>query len=227
MAKCLNLQDIIVKEEDIVVKGEREENLKIILNTAKYNDDHQAKILEQYEMFKLKVKDILEKGNENNEVLKRFEHLLFQTHACSTECDKKCPDKGKIVEPRVLIPMKLLHLFLKEPALYQGLKEFFHLYLRCLLKTHAQGVAESMGSTERKGGRECILKIWEERPSFVGTGPQCTKLTGWERKHWTDISKMECGILSHNSTEQNLWSFRERREKNHGFLSSSWLILHY
>ena len=146
MAKCLDLQDIIEKEEDIVVKGEREENLKIILNTAKYNDDHQAKILEQYEMFKLKVKDILEKGNENNEVLKRFEHLLFQTHACSTECDKKCPDKGKIVEPRVLIPMKLLHLFLKEPALYQGLKEFLHLYLCCLVKTHAEGVAESMGN---------------------------------------------------------------------------------
>ena len=42
------------------------------------------------------------------------------------------------------IPLKLLHLFLKEPTLYQGLQEFIHLYLCCIIKTHAEGVAESM-----------------------------------------------------------------------------------
>ena len=33
-----------------------------------------------------------------------------------------------------------------ENSLYSGLQDFLHLYLRCLVKTHAEGVVESMGN---------------------------------------------------------------------------------
>ena len=42
--------------------------------------------------------------------------------------------------------MRILHLFYKEPVLYNGIKNFLHLYLRGLAKTHAEGVVESMGN---------------------------------------------------------------------------------
>ena len=42
--------------------------------------------------------------------------------------------------------MKIIHLFLKEPELYTGIKNFLHLFLNCIVKTHAELVAESMGS---------------------------------------------------------------------------------
>ena len=42
--------------------------------------------------------------------------------------------------------MKFLHLFLKEPELFKGIEVFIHLLLRCVVKTHAETVAESMGN---------------------------------------------------------------------------------
>ena len=33
---------------------------------------------------------------------------------------------------------------LKEPILYSDIEEFLHLYLKCIVKTHAEGAAESM-----------------------------------------------------------------------------------
>ena len=46
---------------------------------------------------------------------------------------------------------------LREPQLYKGIENFLHLFLRCATKTHAEGVAESMGnivemhSSKRRG----------------------------------------------------------------------------
>ena len=42
--------------------------------------------------------------------------------------------------------MKFVHLFLKKEELYLGIEKFLHLLLRCVLKTHAETVAESMGN---------------------------------------------------------------------------------
>ena len=42
--------------------------------------------------------------------------------------------------------MKFLHLYIKEKELFQGHENFLHFFLRCTVKTHAEGVAESMGS---------------------------------------------------------------------------------
>ena len=52
----------------------------------------------------------------------------------------------KIREPRSIISMKILHLMLKFSELYEGISEVLHLFLRCAAKTHAEGVAESMGN---------------------------------------------------------------------------------
>ena len=49
-------------------------------------------------------------------------------------------------QPRQTNLMRILHLFYKEPVLYNGIKNFLHLYLRGLAKTHAEGVVESMGN---------------------------------------------------------------------------------
>ena len=42
--------------------------------------------------------------------------------------------------------MKFLHLFLKKEELFTGISCFLHLFLRCLMKTHAETIAESMGN---------------------------------------------------------------------------------
>ena len=42
--------------------------------------------------------------------------------------------------------MKVLHLFLKSAELYDGLKDFLHLFVSAATKTHAEGVAESVGN---------------------------------------------------------------------------------
>ena len=40
----------------------------------------------------------------------------------------------------------VLHLILEEPTLFHCIQNSLHLYLRCFVKTHAEGVAESMGN---------------------------------------------------------------------------------
>ena len=58
--------------------------------------------------------------------------------------DKK--DQGKVVFPKVPISIKVLHLFLKKEELFVGIKSSLHLFVRCLMKTHAETIAESMGN---------------------------------------------------------------------------------
>ena len=48
--------------------------------------------------------------------------------------------------PLKIINMKVLHLFLKEAALYSGVEQFLSIFIQCAVKTHAEGVAESMGN---------------------------------------------------------------------------------
>ena len=95
--------------------------------------------------FKFRLKAVVQ-CSEGDELLRRFETHLFQTHNCSNECDKNCPAKDKVSMPRLPIFLKIVHLFYKEPSLYLGLEDFLALFLRCLVKTHAEGCAESMGN---------------------------------------------------------------------------------
>ena len=79
-----------------------------------------------------------------------MEHLCYETHQCSSECNvklyKDCKQFQKVKEPRVVILLKFYHLFLREEDLYTGIEDFLHFILRCATKTHAEGVAESMGN---------------------------------------------------------------------------------
>ena len=58
--------------------------------------------------------------------------------------------------------MKCLHLVLREKDLHLGLEKFLNFLLRCTMKTHAEGVAESMGNVL---GMHCLkrrgLNIYE------------------------------------------------------------------
>ena len=43
---------------------------------------------------------------------------------------KVCPFEGKVIEPREPNLVRIIHLFYKEPILYNGIKNVLHLYLR-------------------------------------------------------------------------------------------------
>ena len=165
MAKCLDLQDLLEKEETETLRKEREKCLKSVAKIAKYEDGEVEKILKQYQKFKERLSEVVK--NEENEVTKRFETLLFVTHSCTKKCESKCLRKGKILEPRIPILFKIVHLFYKEPSLYLEIEDFLQLFLICIVKTHAEGVAESMGSLmdihgNKRRGRMDILPTGKE-----------------------------------------------------------------
>ena len=58
----------------------------------------------------------------------------------------QCQNYQKLKDPAEIITMKVLHLFLKTPELYKTLKNLLHLCISVATKTHAEGVAESMGN---------------------------------------------------------------------------------
>ena len=142
MGKCLDLGDILEKEETEEIRREREKNLRMVMKTAKYEEEEKEMVVKEYEVFKERVKDMNKVGGENEEVVKRFEHLLFEAHTCHPDCvkverrvpgkhpTKVCSEKGKIPMPRVPKLIKFLHLILKEPSLFVDNPNFLHLYLR-------------------------------------------------------------------------------------------------
>ena len=153
MDGCFNLQRIILASEgenfDIACYGV--DDLEKVLKHASYSHDEADNIKAEYLLFKERMFDLLfNQDSSYGHFLKQFEHIIFKTHICSDKCKvhvyKKCPDYMKVLEPRTLIPMKVLHLFLKFHELYSDIPGVLHLMLRCATKTHAEGVAESMGN---------------------------------------------------------------------------------
>ena len=67
--------------------------------------------------------------------------MLFDLYSSSEMCEKNCPKRGKGTEQRTPIPFRILHLMQKESILNTGIDEFLHLYIRCLVKTHVEGIA--------------------------------------------------------------------------------------
>ena len=141
MGKCLDLDDIIEMEESEELKQEREKNLKMVMRRAKYVEEEQEQIVAEYEVFKDRVRDMNRVGGENEEIVSRFEHLLFKTHTCTSSCVKVirsapgkhdamvCSEKGKVLQPRKPELMKFIHLICKEPTLYTGIQNFLHVFL--------------------------------------------------------------------------------------------------
>ena len=142
MGKCLDLDDILEMEESEELKQEREKNLKMVMRRAKYAEDEQKQIVAEYEVFKDRVRDLNTVGGENEEIVSRFEHLLFKIHTCNSKCVKVvrrapgkhdamiCNEKGKLVQPRKPELMKFIHLICKEPTLYTAIQNFLHLLIR-------------------------------------------------------------------------------------------------
>ena len=143
---CLDMNDIIENMEDEDVREKRATAMIKLVSKADYDTETSSRIIEEYELFKQRLNEVAEGRGESVEVVKRFEHLIFVCHTCSSDCPDRCPDKFQPLPSRILRPFKVLHLFLKEPVLYSGIEAFLHLYLRYLVKTHAEGVVESMGN---------------------------------------------------------------------------------
>ena len=159
MSKCLDLENIISEKETPEKKFDNEKNLRKVCKAAKVDSDKIEEVIEQYNVFKNRMKMVV-KCEDGNEVVKRFERFLFQTHSCSKDCKKECPDMDKVILPRIPVMFKIVHLFFKEPSLYLDIEDFLSLFLRCIVKTHAEGCAESMGnlvdmhSDKRRGRME-------------------------------------------------------------------------
>ena len=109
---------------------EMKKSVRNVAERAKYNEEQIEKILDQYITFVEKFQRLTVAGSEYDEIVKRFEHILFQTHICSSGCNKICTRKGKVLQPREPKVFKLLHLFLKDSSLYTGLGNELKLILK-------------------------------------------------------------------------------------------------
>ena len=59
MGRCLNIETIIEKgTADETFNNTGEENLKILLDTAKYSEDESNSVLEEYAIFKKRIHDL-------------------------------------------------------------------------------------------------------------------------------------------------------------------------
>ena len=108
--------------------------------------------------------------------------------------------------------MKFLHWFIEDEMSSEGIKQFLYLFLRCSVKTHAEGIAESMGSyvnyhsDKRRGldiedvGREALIH-WNGPPvdkaGHIGEAALDGKFGG--RSNWrfvTHANKAESIVIS-------------------------------
>ena len=164
MGVCLDFESILVHEETTKTKTERIKCLRKLVKSAKIEAEDIA--VDQYEICKARFKEVV-KSPQNNDVLKRFESALFRVHSCSKDCNKHCSSKAKVLIPREPNLFKIVHLFYKEPSLYLGVEEFLSFFLRCIVKTHAEGYAESMGNivdmhSDKRSGRMELVDAGKE-----------------------------------------------------------------
>ena len=94
-------------------KDERMESLKNIAEMCKVDDIEQ--ILCEYEIFRQRIKSVIEKETSFDSVDSK---LIFKKHKRSDDCPKDCSK----TEPNY---MKIVHLFFKEPNLFNGIKSFY------------------------------------------------------------------------------------------------------
>ena len=182
MEDCFDIQKMIIaiRDEDYEIESYGLESLQEILTAASYTSKDADQVKYEYSVLKNKLYDLI--CNKNSlyiHIVNQYEHIIYKTHTCTSKCSssvsKKCPQYMKIQEPRIIDSMKVLHLLLKFPELYQDISGILHLFLRCASKTHAESVAESMGnyidsySDKKRGldinaiGGECYIK-WNGPP---------------------------------------------------------------
>ena len=93
LGKCFDLEDILVNLEDDKVTDEMKKNVRNVAERAKYNEEQIEKILDQYITFVEKFQRLTVAGSEYDEIVNRFEHILFQTHICSPGYNMMCTKK--------------------------------------------------------------------------------------------------------------------------------------
>ena len=152
MGQCLDIEKILETGlEDEVFNEIGDEKLQELLMIAKYDDEDIRQIKQEFKEFKERLCTLHTATREESDLLRRYEHLIYNIHDCSqrycqTTQRKKCKESGNLLIPKIPKPIKFLHIFMKEMTLYQGVERFLHFLLRCSVKTHAEGVAESMGN---------------------------------------------------------------------------------
>ena len=106
MASCFELQDLFQRKVDSVdYYGVLE--LKELLKQACSSQEITTNVLAQYEIFKLRLMALFD--DQENPLLRNVEHLCYETHQCSSECNvehyKDCKQFQKVEEPRVVISL--------------------------------------------------------------------------------------------------------------------------
>ena len=151
MSGCLDVQlivDEISKDTSENMEQFGKPQLKRLCKVAGLLNEDIEMVVEQYSIFKTRLSSII--GDDSVGSIKHnYGSILFKTHQCSKDCklvDGKCPSLKEVIMSLKVNNMKLLHLFLKEESLSAGIGKFLCLFLQCAVKTHAEGVAESMGS---------------------------------------------------------------------------------
>ena len=138
------------KEEDFDITSYGVASLEMVLKEACYKSKEAEEVKHEYSIMKHRLFDLLfNNESPNSHFLKQYKHIIYKIHACSEICNvfvhKKCPNYMKTLEPMSIISMKVLHLLLKFPELYEGISGVLHLFLRCAAKTHAEGVCRVYG----------------------------------------------------------------------------------
>ena len=153
MENCLDINILLnsSNKAEFEVDNYGIEDIENVLKKSLESEVNWEEIKDQYREFKTRALMLLtETEGVYSHLHTENQHLLFETHKCTEKCrvvrQAQCKDFQKIVEPRVVRTMKVLHLFLKSDELYEGLDKFLHLFVSVATKTHAEGVAESMGN---------------------------------------------------------------------------------
>ena len=166
MGECLDIKEIIEKgSNDVEYNTIGEQSLTRILMKAKYSDSEAEVVIKEYKVFKERLHKFSNLKKEENDLMRLHEHLLYATHECDHGCmvktKAKCKQHGHVVLPRQPLPFRFLHLFLKKEELYEGTHNFLHFLLRCVIKTHAETVVESMGN---------LIEMHSEKRRGLGIG---------------------------------------------------------
>ena len=151
MSKCLDAQLVVDGSSDETFDLDSSGNAELgkLCKIAGYSAEQIKVVTDQYILFKRRLLNFVIK-DDKSDARKNFGHILFDIHECGKECQARykqnCKDFNKVQIPLKINNMKVLHLFLKNEFLFSGIEKFLAIFTKCAVKTHAEGVAESMGN---------------------------------------------------------------------------------
>ena len=189
-----------------------DDSLSTLLEISCTDEPTANKVISEYKLFKSRFLNSLE---QDDLMMRNAETFLYHTHQCSYKCGvefyKDCRYYQKISDPKEIIEIKWFHLFLHEESLYTGIENFPHFFLRCCTKTHAEGVAESMGN---------LVDIHSEKRRGLDI-----KVVGQEAKiHWNGPPMHHTRVLGEAALDRHFggrkWHFITKEEKKDSKVTS-------